>query len=365
MKRLLFITDKFDFEQHSAIDELFNGHLQRYYDVDLVYFSKSITSFEKHKKGFLFPYSKRKKLFNEISLDSYDYVIVRNFFSVLDAALKQKKQHDCKIGFQLSFPHSYRRLHEANITKRATIRKLIEYKIRNVFENRLLNNSDFFLPISNEMVKVFYSSLNIPILPVPLGVNPNNVIQPKPKNNTKVRMLYIGTIDRLRQFDLVLNVLSRLDADSSNWEFDIYTKEKSLVQKMIPESISKKINIKNFVPREILLKEISNYDIGIFLLPNNKLYRVASPTKVMDYYQAGIPCIMSPIPECLELFDDSSAFLTPFKEDTIEKAFKNALGCSKEHLTEMAEIGQKKLLKQRNYQILSERIYTFIEKAYA
>jgi len=350
--KLLFVSDKFDFSPHSAIDSIFNKYLKKYIHVDIVYFSKKNT-FEKKENKFLIPYKDRKKIYTYIDLKDYNIVIVRNFFDVLNSLLKLSRNF--KVGFQLSFPHSYRRYYQAKVEKKAIIRKSLEYFLKEKIEKRLIYKTDFFLPISEYMINEFFNDIKTPYFILPLGIDPEYVLQKKLIIDEQLKFLYIGTIDKLREFDKLLDVLKEFQKD--NWILDIY----SSTNLQIDKKLQNKIFQKGYIKRSELLNKINEYDVGIFVLPNVTLYKVASPTKVMEYYQAGIPSLMSNIPECVELFDDNSGFIVNFDKDDLKNSIKKILSMDKLSLINMGYRGQNILLKKRNYKIISKELFDFLK----
>ncbi len=358
MKKLLYITDKFENEQHSAIDSIFNKFLKKYYDISLVYFTKK-GNYTKELNRHIIPYHERKHINRYMNLAQFDILIVRNHFEITQKILKYKNANQ-KVGMQISFPHSFRRYYEAKVVNRSIFRKAIEYNYKSYIEKSIINRCDFYLPISQTMIDEFYKDTTTPYMILPLGIDPNSIIKPKEsKSSSTLKIIYIGTIDKLRRFDMVIDSL--IPFKNRDWILDIYSMDRKNFEKSIKEELREKITYKGFLPRDELLKRVGEYDIGMFLLPESRLYKVASPTKVMEYYQMGIPAIMSYIPECEELFDESCGFFAHFNTSSIEDNFKRVLNTPKSTLIEMGRKGQERLIKSRNYKTISDSLYSFLE----
>src|SRR5271157_5238627 len=140
--KILCITDQFEGSDHSSIEGIFGRYLQEWCEVFLVFFTRADSCRREGNKIYV-PYRcKRsgptKVLSKLVALDQIDTVIVRNLFPVLKDVLRNKKNFHYRIGFWHSFPHSYRRLFEAQKERRAVVRKAIEYKIRTHFEKKLM-----------------------------------------------------------------------------------------------------------------------------------------------------------------------------------------------------------------------------------
>ena len=354
MKKLLYISDQFKNSNHNFIESFFNGYLKKHFDVTLVYFSRG-DFLKKEGNIITFPYKKRKRIHKEIKLD-YDYVIVRNRFDILKRFTKLNR--DFKLGFQLSFPHTFRRYYQAQMEKKSLIRKKIEYEIKNFLEKRLIKKCDFFLPITDTMQKIFYYEIKIPYFPLPLGADRNLLFNKETREDEKIRFIYIGSVDKLREMDTVLKAFSNIKKE--NFLLDIFTPNENYAKTLLQKE-RENINIYPSLPRKEIIKKLSSYDIGVALIPPTLLYIVSSPIKVMEYYSSSIPSLMSKIPECTQLFcNEKEGWLCDFDEKSIEETIKKILKTPKSEIKKMGERGREKLLKNRNYEKLSKNFYDFL-----
>ncbi len=361
-KKLLYITDQFRNSNHSSIEAIFDGYLKEYFDITLLYFDKTTDTQKQTENRIYFPYKKRKEISKKTDLQRYDIIIVRNRFDILKQLLFLKR--DFKLGFQLSFPHSFRRYYQAKMEKKALFRKKIEYEIKDYMEKKYIKRCDFFLPISSTMYKLFYYDLKVPCFTLPLGIDPKSILKKERRDDEKIRFVYTGSIDRLREFDVVLKAFCKVKRD--DFTLDIFTPHfeyaKSLMDEL-PNEMKSKIRLSKSLPRDELLKKLPSFDVGIFLIPESLLYAVSSPTKVMEYYQCQIPSLMSKIPECLELFaDEEEGWICDFDENEIEKKVKKILTLTKEEIAKMGIKGEEVLSQKRNYKTISKEFYSFIGK---
>ncbi len=359
MKKILFVTDLSKNKNHNAIEGIFNGYLKEFFEIDLIFFDKEIKKPISKDNKIIFPYHKKKeicKIYN-----NYDFVIVRNRFDILKNFLKLKQKEKYKIGFQLSFPHSFRRLYEAKIEKKSIFRKSIEFFIKDFYQKRIIKKCDFFLPISDMMINNFYYDLKIPYFALPLGIDPQKKEKKTNKLDKTFSFIYIGAIDKLREFDVVLKAFMKVN---KNYRFDIYTPNfdyaKNILKKL--DSENKKIKIYPSIKREEILKKLPLYDIGVSLIPPTILYNVSSPTKVMEYYEAKIPSLMSKIPECMEIFcHEKDGWIIDFNEDKIAENIEKILSLSKKDIEKIGKNGYEKLLEKRNYKTISKNLAHFLE----
>lgn len=363
--KILCITDQSENSNHSSIEGIFGSYLKERCEVYIVYFSKTLgQSIIKSNNKIYIPYRyKRKNLCKElnklISLKEVDIVIARNFFSVLKDLLKNKAIYDFRIGFWHSFPHTFRRFFEAQEEHKAVFRKTIEYKLKTHLEKNLVRQCDFLIVMSEEFKKTFYPDIVIASFPLPMGVDFDSLPSYKPSNNAVRKLIYTGTVDHLRTTDLVAEALSELKED---FVLDIYTQSDNEITRKIKSMGDKRINIYPALPRNELFRKITDYDIGIGLIPDNRLYRVSSPTKTLEYYSLGLPALVNYLPEYVSLFDNESAFFCDFTKESIKKTMGEILAAPNNRLFEMGAKGKQVIKEQRDYKILSEKLYDFLER---
>ncbi|KAF0144502.1 MAG: group 1 glycosyl transferase [Nitrospirae bacterium] len=363
--KILCITDQSENSNHSSIEGIFGSYLKERCEVYIVYFSKTLgQSIIKSNNKIYIPYSYKRKnickeLNNLINLKEVDIVIARNFFSVLKDLLKNKTTYNFRIGFWHSFPHTFRRFFEAQEEHKAVFRKTIEYKLKTHLEKKLARQCDFLIVMSEEFKKTFYQDIIIDYFPLPMGVDFDSLPSCRPNNNATRKLIYTGTVDHLRETDLVAEALSELKED---FVLDIYTQSDNEITRKIKSMGDKRINIYPALPRNELFRKITDYDIGIGLIPDNRLYRVSSPTKTLEYYSLGLPALVNYLPEYVSLFDNESAFFCDFTKESIKKTMREILAAPNNRLFEMGAKGKQVIKEQRDYKILSEKLYDFLER---
>lgn len=356
--KLLYISDQNELSNHSFIENVINGYLKEYLDTYTVYFSKNQNHeiidnriiLPNNAKNNPIKYLQEKKY---VEVNEFSYIIVRNNYKALAHAIRISRKTNIKIGFQLSFPHSYRRVCQASQEQKSLLRKKLAYCIASRIETSLIEKCDIFFPISISMKNTFFPNIKVKTHPLSLGIDPDN-IKRKPDNIGKIKFIYIGTVDKLRKLDVVFNALSSIQED---FELLVFTKESNYAKSLL-KAPDLRIIIKDFIPREELFQEISRSDVGIFLLPVDDLYRVASPTKVMEYYSCSVPALMSKIDECIELFENRNVgWLCDFDELSLKKTFEEIFKHSRDQIRKMGEEGQRILVEKRNYRIMAQELY--------
>ena len=80
--------------------------------------------------------------------------------------------------------------------------------IKSYLHKNLISKCDFFLGISYELKKTFYDKIDVPFLDMPMGVDFDyipNLDTSKNTNDGIVKFVYVGAIDKLREFDTVVS----------------------------------------------------------------------------------------------------------------------------------------------------------------
>lgn len=368
---ILYFSDQLEHSSHTSVEAIFNKYLKDFADVTVVYFSKERkTAFLNSDNHLILPFSLRKKAAQEASklldVQRFDVVIVRNFLNVLSSVLAMRQKYNFKVGFQLSFPHLYRRYYQAKQENRAILRKTIEYVFKNWFQKRLLDKCDFFIPISKQLVDLIYPGYLKSVFPLGTGVDFSKL---PPTCCTKSegmvaikKFVYIGTIDSLRGLDTILAGFTK--ADANRWKLDFFTPHTEIAASIVGKlslEVQSKISIYKSLPRDELLQKIScEYDCGISLIPETPLYLVSSPTKTMEYYACCLPVLMSRLPSHIELFSGCGWFSSLDSEEIAKKIneiiFSNSLTLSK-----MGMEGRDIVNTQCNYSSMAFRLADFLQ----
>lgn len=368
---VLYISDQLEGSNHTSVEAVFSKYLKNFAAVRVVYFSRERKSAAVLDDGMVvLPYRQRGRAVSALKglfdLESFDIVIVRNYYDTLKDALKNKKEFGFNVGFQLSFPHTFRRYYEAKRDNKAVLRKSVEYRLKSFFEKKLLERVDFFLPISDEMYRSLYAWIQKAVFALPTGVDFENlppIVDGRVDDET-VRFVYIGTVDALRQLDAIVAAFEVVE--SKNWRLAIFTPNYDFASKLLEgfsEQTREKVEIYRALPRKELFERLGSYDVGIGLLPQTPLYTVSSPTKVMEYAALGLPQLLSRIPECVELFEsEKAAFFCDFSTAQIAQKIGEILAMPKERLRSVGESAAKIVNDKRNYLKMSQELYEFLAK---
>ncbi|TLP38262.1 glycosyltransferase [Arcobacter arenosus] len=356
MEKILYITDQDEYTDHSFIGPLFEKYLKEFYEVNIVYFSEFKAEFEKKDEHrFILPIARKDKSIQElnnrgIDISSYSYVFVRNSAQILKNVLSLSGQYNYKVGYRLSFPKRIAKIQVDEANNKSSFLGYINNKLSTFSETRMINQCDIFLPTSKGMQEEYFSGVNIKTFICPPAIDPEVLHKNIQHEGEEKRFFYAGTLDKLREFETVLEAFNELE--TTNWKLTISTKDPEYAVDVVHNysNIAANVEINNAKTKKELLEFIAKADIGISVLPEIALFNTSTPVKIMDYYSSAVPCIMTNNANNNTIFtDEHDAWFCKFDKDSIKKKLEYIIGLSKEDVAKVGERGQERLLDIRNY----------------
>lgn len=368
MKKLLYITDQQEYSEHGSIGPIFNKYLSEHLEIDIVYFTKYKSDFQKNGNHYIIPEFERRDILgylekNDVNVDSYEYVFVRNMEYVLKDILLERDSYNYKVGYRISFPKRLEQYEALKAEQKSSILDSIDLKIKQYNKKRIINKCDLFMPTTKEMQTEFYDNVTINSFPIPPGVDPEDIREKETNSDDLVRFVYAGTVDELRKFETILKGFSWMS--SKNWTLKISTFNPANAEKIVDKypDIKGNIEITKAKDKDELFSQISSCDVGISLLPNTDLYNTATPAKIMDYYSCGVPVIMTNNSKNSSIFtDNENAWFCSFEEKQITERLEDIVATKKEKFAEMGNQGKEVLLDIRNYKKLAKDLFEALEK---
>jgi len=368
MKRLLYITDQDEYTDHSFIAPLFEVYLKKYMHVDIVYFTEFKSDFErKDMCHFILP-SRYKDILieelisNNISMESYDFVMVRNDMSILEHVLRHRETYEYKALFRFSFPRRSIKISSAKAEDKQELLADMIHRFKTSHETKIINLCDAFLPTSRVMHKTFRPDVNITTILCPPAINPAILHENVQHEEDEKRFVYEGTLDKLREFETILEAFSKVNSDK--WSLTISTRDLPYAEEMLEKypQIKERISLCNAKTKEALLHLIAKADIGVSLLPDIPVYSSSTPVKIFDYYASGVPCIMTDAEQTSTIFTDSlDAWFCDFNQASISQKIEYLITLSKDDIAKVGEKGQQRLLETQNYETIAKNIAVQLE----
>lgn len=357
MQKFLYITDQSEFSDNSFIGPLFEKYLTKHFDIDIIYFSKTKTSFEKISENkFLLPKENKKTIIesleaNNFNLKDYTYVAVRNDTKILKQVLAKRSTYGYKVPFRLSFPKRIAKLQIDEANNKKSYFDIISNKLQLMQETSLINDCDIFLPTTRKMRDDYLKDVKTRTFVIPSAIDPEALHENIQHEGKEKRFFYAGTLDKLREFETVLDAFNEVSSD--DFKIMISTKDPVYTKEMLENYPNLKDNIEVYDAKSKteLLNLIAKADIGLSLLPDIPLFNTSTPVKIMDYYSSAVPCIMSKNENNESIFEDNnSAWLCEFDKESIKSKLNEIISLSKDEVASVGVNGQKRLLDFRNYE---------------
>jgi glycosyltransferase involved in cell wall biosynthesis len=315
-----------------------------------------------------------KLITNNLTEERYDIIQVRN--SVFEAllALHIKRKYHIPFVFQYSFPK------EVYKEYKSTKQRFYLGKIENCITKHILHKADLIFPISKWMEKELIKE-GIPksrMMSLPLGVN--TVLFSPAKNGMKVRekydlnsakvILYVGTMDKLRELDIIIHAFSK-----------VRTKKKNATLLMVGDGDGR-TNLEALALRcginedSIFTGQVSYFDVPYFIasadvcvcpVPPLSIYKISSPTKLFEYMVMGKAVVANEeIPEQKEVIEESGGgVLVKFDDESFADGIIELLNNPTE-AEAMGRKGHEWVVKNRSYENMArdveKRYYELLEQ---
>ncbi len=367
MMKLLYITDQEEYSEHGTIGSFFHGYLKTYLHVNVVYFTKYKHSFQVKDDDFIVPIQYDNDIIaylqeQSIDMDSYEFVFVRNVQNILKTVLKYRDFYGYKVGFRASFAKSTQAYEMAKRDKSGIIRQF-RVAFGNWTKNRLINEVDIFMPTSLQMQHLFYPNLTCKIYPLSSALDSKQLQERPIRHDGICRLIYVGSLDALREFNVVLDALETIAA--LPWHLTLLVRTPEGVEQMLEHyhAINNKIEVIYTDELETMKAKVAQCDAGLALLPSCDLYNNALASKVVDYYSCAVPALLSDTQSNRAVFDEEEAFFSSFDHDGIVTLLHKVIETDEEHLIAMGKAGQKKLLDQGyDYEVMAEALFKVLAR---
>jgi glycosyltransferase involved in cell wall biosynthesis len=357
MSKFLYVTDQDEYTDHSFIGPLFQKYLNRHFDINTIFFSKLKYDIEIKEDGrIIIPEKFSANLLDElekkgIEIKDYAFIVVRNNTTLLKDVLKKKIKYNYKVGFRLSFPKRIAKLQTDEANNKKSFFDIINNKIQTFSEISLINECDIFLPTSFQMKNDYFKDVKTRTFVIPSAIDPDVLHDNIQHEGSEKRFFYAGTLDKLREFETILEAFSNIPTE--NYKLMISTKDPEYLDDMLSSfpNLRNNIEICEINNREDLLHLIAKADVGLSVLPDIALFNSSTPIKILDYYSSAVPCIMSNNTNNASIFENNvSAWFSDFTEDAIREKLEQIIKLSKEEIAIVGTNGQKRLLAVRNYE---------------
>lgn len=233
----------------------------------------------------------------------------------------------------------------------------------------ILPNSDHIFVQSNNMLEMV-AKRGIPttkMTAVPMGVDIDATQQAllpsqDPALSNRRVILYLGTLDRVRQIEILFgmlailreripNVLLVLAGDTEDTEHRTWLK-----QEADRLGVVESILWTSWLPMQEAWRYVLAAEVGLSPLPRGYLLDMASPTKAVEYMALGLPVVANDNPDQQQVMAESGAGLcVPLTPEAFANATLTLLNDS--HLrTSMSVLGKRYVARHRSYYQIAETL---------
>lgn len=238
----------------------------------------------------------------------------------------------------------------------------------------LLPKADFIFVQSPTMLK-HLTRYGIPAdkqYAVPMGVDIERIHHIEPSKlydlDERLVLIYLGTLDRTRQLDFLLDVMVRIKRRlpeavlimAGDTEEQAYAEW--LKSQAIERGLAEHIIWTGWLPMDTALSLVKAAKVGFSPFPRGEILDMASPTKAVEYLALGVPVVCNDNPDQAMVVRESGAgFCMPYTADAFAKAAMTLLQDS--HLChEMAMKGRQYVFEQRSYEAIAKRVVEHYER---
>ena len=329
----------------------------------------------RYSKGFLkivskvlYAFRRMRFVFKNFKQEKYNMIFVRD--GIFDAffALYLKRRYKIPFVFEMPNPIEQRWETRKFYSKHKYFYYFIS-KIETYLTMHILYKADLVLPISKwlkeDLAKKGVERLKI--MPLSEGIIANQFSDANGEEisgrydlkDSKV-IIYVGTMDKLRQLDVLICAFSKVREKKENVKLLMAgdgTDKSNL------ERLANDLGIKEDVifTGQIHSHEIPNFiaaaDVGVSPVPPLDFYKLSSPIKTFEYMAMGKPVVANDeIPEQKEVIRESGGgMLVKFEDESFAEGIIKLLD-NPERAKEMGRMGREWVVKNRSYDVMAREV---------
>lgn len=321
-------------------------------------------------KKNLFSLRNDMRMFSVIRRNKYDFVQVKDKFIAALMAIVAAKLYGTKFIYWLSYPFPEDSLLAA---KEGTARYPAFYFIRGwifkVLLYRVILPSATHVFVQSEQMLRDVAKEGIPpkkMTAVPMGVAlekiPYNADSNRATGPHEKKILYLGTLNRLRKIDFLLRVFKKVLKQESSVRLYLVgggddPKDEELLRKeVIRLGIEDFVNFTGFIPMTDAWRYIAEADVCVSPFYPTPILNSTSPTKLIEYMAMGKAVVANDHPEQRLVISKSGAGIcVPYEEDAFVQAIVTLLN-DPSLCQEMGVKGRRYVEEYRSYGRIADMI---------
>ena len=310
----------------------------------------------------------------------YDAIVVRDKIATAFLAVIFCERR--KVFYWMSFPFPEEDLLRSRSNREGILRRCALW-LRSRMTALLLY--DFVVPRSARVfvqsermrdVVAARSGRSTGLIPIPMGVDESEIetlprVRRQRLAGEPFRLMYLGTMDRIRRIDFLLDVIRELSLRDPDCPYRLVliggastiSEYEWLNRRVKALSLESSVEMTGPLPRAQALAHASGCHVGISAIPRGEVFDVSSPTKTAEYLALGLPVLVNDIPDQAMLVERTGAGLCrPMEVDS----FVNAILEMKQHYDHYAAKAANAgawVLAARGYDVLSARVAESLREA--
>jgi glycosyltransferase involved in cell wall biosynthesis len=233
----------------------------------------------------------------------------------------------------------------------------------------ILPNTNHIFVQSQNMLEMLQQRgiAKVKMTPVPMGVDVEVADQkPVPSDNPALNgkrvLVYLGTLDRVRNIEILFSMLAIIQKTVPNVLLVLAGDTEDDSHRAWLKNEAERLNVMQHIfwtgwlPMTEAWGYVTAAEIGLSPFPRGFLLDMASPTKAIEYMALGLPMVVNDNPDQAQVVQESHAGLcVALNPDSFAEAviylLNNANQCK-----EMAQCGREYILKNRGYDSISHRL---------
>jgi glycosyltransferase involved in cell wall biosynthesis len=311
------------------------------------------------------------RVFSVARSGDYDFIQVKDKFLGAVMAIVAARRRGIKFFFWLSFPFPE---HYFALAKSPESRYRFFYLLRGLTFKYLLyrvicRRADHVFVQSEEMKRVM-NEKGVPkekMTPVPMGVDLDtfevgDAAPTKPTGDTSPSILYLGSLDRLRRVDFLLEVFAVLVEKYPKAKLYFVGDSEDPEARVFLEDEARRLGVEDnvvftgFLAREEALDYVRAATVCVALTRSDATYGVASSTKLIEYMALEKPVLANTHPDQEQVIRESGGGLcVPWELES----FVDGLTWLLEHPSEAIAMGKKGrdyVKRARSYEAIADSL---------
>ncbi|HKO89206.1 MAG TPA: glycosyltransferase family 4 protein, partial [Burkholderiales bacterium] len=291
----------------------------------------------------------------------YDFIQVRDKIFAAFIALLAARLHRIPFYYWMSFPYPEADLYRA-ADKEMNLPFLLRvfYRLRGHWTGWLLYR--VVLPqashvfVQSDRMKADVAAKGIAqekMTAVPMGINLDRIdtTAVTPLSENSARLVYTGSLVRLRRIDFLLDVLKRVQTRIPHAELVLVGEGlprdmQFLEAEAARLGVNDSVRFVGFVPTEQAWAFVRDADVCLSPLPPNPILDCGTPTKVIEYMALNKPVVANRHPDQSKVLNESGA---GFAVDYDAQSFADAVVELLSNPTVAAQMGARGLLYVRQH----------------